>query len=151
MRAGQLGVPRRVADLGYEGTVLPVDTFAQPQAEVSMLLISIGGVIAITGGAMFVGVMVATLLFGKTSDRPLGTLALAFGPQAVPGRVRAEVAVAADGHTGLAESHEPHDRKIRFSNFEAPGTVVAVFVFLAWFIAMYLLAHFNISRVWPVG
>jgi cytochrome c oxidase subunit I len=151
MRAGQLGVPRRVADLGYEGTVLPVDTFLQPQAEVSMLLVSIGGVIAVIGGIMFVGVMVATLLFGKDSDRPLGSLALAFGPQAVGDRVRAVATVAADGHTGLGEAHDPHKRKIRFANFEAPGTVILVFIFLGWFILMYILAHINISRVWPVG
>jgi cytochrome c oxidase subunit I len=151
LRAGQLGVPRRVADLGYEGTVLPVDTFVQPQAEASMWLVTIGGMIAAVGGAMFVGVMVATLLFGKTSDRPLAALSVAFGPQSVPGRVSVESAVAADGHTGLAADHDRHDRKIRFANFEAPGTVVAVFIFLAWFVLMYILAHINISRVWPVG
>ncbi|HSK96630.1 MAG TPA: cbb3-type cytochrome c oxidase subunit I [Euzebyales bacterium] len=151
IRAGQLGVPRRVADLGYEGTVLPVDTFQQPQAELSMLLVTVGAVLAVIGGAMFIYVMVATLLTGKISDRPLGTLALAFGPQAVEGRVRAEAPIAADGHTGLDADHEPHARRTRFANFEAPGTVVLVGIFLAWFILMYLLAHFNISRVWPVG
>jgi cytochrome c oxidase subunit I len=151
LRAGQLGVPRRVADLGYEGTVLPVDTFQQTQAEVSMLLVTIGALLAVTGGIMFIYVMVATLLVGKDSDRPLGALAMAFGPQAVGPRVRAEATVAADGHTGLASGHDPHSRKIRFSNFEAPGTVVLVFIFLGWFILMYILAHFNMSRVWPVG
>jgi hypothetical protein len=81
-----------------------------------------------------------------------GHLAVAFGPQAVgqrglPGR----------GHRRgrrphrLGTEHEPHDRKIRFRNFEAPGTVILVFVFLGWFMLMYLLAHFNIARVWPVG
>lgn len=151
IRAGQLGVPRRVADLGYEGTVLPVDTFVQPEAELSMWLVSVGAVLAVIGGAMFVYVMVATLLWGKVSDRPLGSLALAFGPQAVGGRVRAEAAVAADGHVGLGTGHAEHGRGISFRNFEAPGTVVLVSAFLLWFVAMYILAHFNISRVWPVG
>jgi cytochrome c oxidase subunit I len=151
IRAGQLGVPRRVADLGYEGTTLPVDTFVQPQAELSMLLVSIGAVLAVIGGAMFIYVMVATLLVGKESDRPLGDLVVAFGPQATPTKVMAEATVAADGHSGLASAHDAHDRKIRFRNFEAPGTVTLVLVFLGWFVLMYLLAHFNMTRVWPVG
>jgi cytochrome c oxidase subunit I len=151
LRAGQLGVPRRVADLGYEGTVLPVDTFRQPQAEVSMLLVTIGAVLAVIGGIMFIYVMVGTLLFGKDSDRPLGELALAFGPQAVGDRVLTEATVAADGHMGLAAEHEPHDRTIGFRNFEAPGTVVLVFLFLGWFVLMYVVAHVNVSRIWPVG
>jgi cytochrome c oxidase subunit I len=151
IRAGQLGVPRRVADLSYEGTVLPVDTFQQPAAEMSMWLVTIGALLAIIGGIMFVYVMVATLLVGKVSDEPLKGLALAFGPQATGPKLRAKAAVAADGHTGLGLDHDQHDRKIRFANFEAPGTVVLVGIFLGWFVLMYVLAHFNISRVWPVG
>jgi cytochrome c oxidase subunit I len=152
IRAGQLGVPRRVADLGYEGTVLPVQSFQQPQAELSMLLVTIGAVLAVIGGAMFVYVMVATLLLGKPSDRPTGTLALAFGPQATGmGVVRHAAPVAADGHAGLEEDHEPHARRARFGNFEAPGTVALVLIFLAWFVLMYVVAHFNIARLWPVG
>jgi cytochrome c oxidase subunit I len=152
IRAGQLGVPRRVADLGYEGTPIPVQTFREPQVELSMGLVSVGAVLAVIGGAMFVYVMVATLLAGKTSDQSMGTLALAFGPQATrPGVVQHAAPVAADGHTGLGGEHDPHRRKIRFSNFEAPGTVVMVFGFLAWFVLMYVLAHFNIARLWPVG
>jgi cytochrome c oxidase subunit I len=155
LRAGQLGVPRRVADLGYDGTVLPVDSFTEPQVEVSMALVSVGAVLAVIGGAMFVYVMVATLLFGKKdSDRPLAGLALAFGPQAVGRRVQVESTAAVDGHAGataVEADHEPHDRRIRFRNFEAPGTVTLVFLFLAWFVLMYVVAHLNISRIWPVG
>lgn len=151
LRAGQLGIPRRVADLGYQGTALPVDTFQQPQAEVSMLLVAIGAVIAVVGGIMFIGVMVATLLFGKDSDRPLSTLALAFGPQAREGRVRAKEPVTVGGHPGPGTDLEPPGRRSHPGNFEAPGTLVLVGVFLAWFIALYILAHLNISRVWPVG
>jgi cytochrome c oxidase subunit I len=151
LRAGQLGVPRRVADLGYEGTVLEVSSFRETPVELSMTLVSIGAVLAAIGGAMFIYVMVATLLFGKRSDRPLGSLALAFGPQAVGRRVRVEASVAADGHTGLAGEHAPHDRRIRFRNFEAPGTVALVLIFLGWFVLMYVVAHLNISRLWPIG
>lgn len=152
IRAGQLGVPRRVADLGYEGTALPVQTFQQPQAELSMLLVSVGAVLAVIGGAMFVYVMVATLLAGKPSDQPMGTLALAFGPQASrAGLVRHAAPVAVDGHTGVGEDHDEHERPVRSRRFEAPGTVTIVFVFLAWFVLMYVAAHFNIARMWPVG
>jgi cytochrome c oxidase subunit I len=152
LRAGQLGVPRRVADLGYDGTVLPVDSFKEPQVEFSMALVSIGAVLAVIGGAMFVYVMVHTLLFGeKESARPLANLELAFGPQAVGRRLQVEATDAADGHTGVGAGHAPHDRRIRFRNFEAPGTVVLVFVFLSWFVLMYVVSHLNMSRVWPVG
>jgi cytochrome c oxidase subunit I len=152
IRAGQLGVPRRVADLGYEGTVLPVQTFQQPQAELSMLLVTVGALLAVVGGAMFVYVMVATLLTGKASDRPMGTLALAFGPQASsPGSVKHAAPVAVDGHSGLGVEHAPHERGAGRARFEAPGTVVLVFAFLAWFVLLYVVAHLNIARLWPVS
>jgi hypothetical protein len=51
-----------------------------------MLLVTIGAVLAVIGGIMFIYVMVATLLVGKDSDRP-SALVLAFGPQAVGPRV----------------------------------------------------------------
>lgn len=47
--------------------------------------------------------------------------------------------------------HDPLDHRPLWRRFEAPGTVVLVFVFLVWFVGLYVLAHVNISRVWPVS
>jgi cytochrome c oxidase subunit I len=150
IRAGFYGVPRRSADLTYQAAPLPTDLFTQTGPQLSMLAVLVGGIIAVVGGAMFIYVMVATLIAGKVVERPDVGLVLAYGAQERERGVGAPAMVAADGHT-LIGGHEPHDRRISFRNFEAPGTVVLVFVFLAWFVVMYVLAHFNIGRLWPVG
>lgn len=34
---------------------------------------------------------------------------------------------------------------------QAPGTLVIVFIFLAWFIALYVLQWALLSRLWPIS
>jgi cytochrome c oxidase subunit I len=151
IRAGFYGVPRRSADLSYQATPLPTDLFLEPGVQLSMTAVVVGAVIAVVGGAMFIFVMVATLLSGKVGDRPDAGLVLAFGAQARERGLPERAPVAADGHTGLGVAHEPHERKPGWRNFEAPGTVVLALAFLAYFVVMYILAHFNIARMWPVS
>jgi cytochrome c oxidase subunit I len=133
-RAGQLGVPRRVADLSYTGAALPTELFSSGERASMMGIIAIGAVIAVTGGAMFVLVMVATLL-RKTEATGFGL----------------EVVFAGTEPVGARQHHVKPEGGKWYSRFEAPGTFVLVFVFLAWFVLMYILAHVNLSRVWPVG
>ncbi len=150
IRAGFYGVPRRSADLSYQAAPLPTDSFIQTGPQLAMWAVLIGALIAVVGGAMFIYVMLATLFAGKVVDRPDVGLVLAYGAQERERGLPAPTMVAADGHS-LIGGHEPHDRKISWRNFEAPGTVTLVFIFLAWFVVMYALAHFNIARLWPVG
>ena len=63
MRAGFLGVPRRTARVGYGGEG-PVDWNAP------LNLVGVGAGIAAAGGALFIVVMVMTLLRGERTDDP---------------------------------------------------------------------------------
>ncbi len=155
--AGQLGVPRRVADLEYAAAPIGVDLWAAGPAPLVMLAVSIGAVIAVTGGIMFLYVIGMTLLKGERSETPDEGLRIAFGPRA---RLRAPVGeptaseAAPDAGTGVdVETEHGHVTGLRerWRRFEAPGTYVLVLVFLAWFVVMYLVAHLNLSQSWPVG
>ena len=147
--AGRLGVPRRVADLEYADAQLDVTLFETGATPAIMALVSFGALLAVIGGVMFVWVMVATLLKGEHTERPDEGLYYAFGTQE---RERREAAAGA-----VATKTEPETTGIsgrlmrRWRDFEAPGTYLLVLVFLAWFVLMYLLAHFNLAQTWPVG
>lgn len=146
--AGQLGTPRRVADLSYATAPLSTDLFTTGPARLAMLLVLVGAMIAVVGGAMFVWVMVATLL-SKRKGRPDDGLELAFMNTQVRGEVGGRDTPATDARP--AEGRELDTTRRWWQRFEAPGTFVLVFVFFAWFVVMYLAAHMNLSRLWPVG
>lgn len=133
--SGRLGVPRRVWDLDYGTSALSVDFFANPAVAGTTALIGIGGILAVTGGAMFVLIMVATVFFGKPSEKPqVGMLAVQAG---------------AGGPVNLVAvpDHDHHSRKL-----VAPGTLTLTFIFLGWFVLMWLMAWTNLGRVgWLVG
>lgn len=142
IRAGLLGAPRRAADLSYQSSIFPMEGFTTGHTGLAMLVVLAGALLAVTGGVMFVYVMVMTLLKGEVTDRPDKDLELAFGAQArekqnAPGMIDV--------------THDTSDRPKIFRRFEAPGTVIAVFLFLGWFVLFYLAAHYNISTMWPVN
>lgn len=134
--AGQQGVPRRHWDITFGGAAIPVEIFQTPHVNLSLTLLGIGAIIAVIGGGLFIAVAVSTLLFGKVTSRPdLGRLALA--PM--------DGLAAAPPTGGLDHGHGAGRR------LEAPGTMVLVFIFLAWFMLMYLAAWINLSDAWPVS
>ncbi|MFW5933794.1 MAG: cbb3-type cytochrome c oxidase subunit I [Actinomycetota bacterium] len=140
--AGQLGVPRRVADLDYEGAQLGVELYAEGPVPLVMGLVSVGAVLTVIGGIQFIWVIAMTLLRGRVSDQPDAGLTFAFAQgSALSPRVAGE-AGGDDGSGGL---------RGRWRRFEAPGTYALVLVFLAWFVVLYLAAHLNLSQAWPVG
>jgi cytochrome c oxidase subunit I len=135
-RLGQMGVPRRVADLEYTDAVVPTEVFSAAPTQTMMLITIIGAVLAVVGGAMFVWIMVMTLL-NRGEPRP------GFGFEVV----------FAGTHPGT-ELHVLRERGGQtawWSRYEAPGTLVIVLGFFVFFVAMYGLAHINLSRVWPVS
>ncbi len=138
LAAGQMGVPRRVADLGYADAPVGVTQFGEGAVPLMMTLVSVGAILAVVGGVMYVWVMVRTLLVGERTDAPLANLALRFGPTAAPPPAPASELP----HNGL---------KGRWARFEAPGTYAMVLFFLAWFVVLYVVAHFNLAQSWPVG
>lgn len=44
-------------------------------------------------------------------------------------------------------ARRPQEKK---SSFETPGTLVLVFIFLAWFLLLYILGWIALSGVWGV-
>ena len=63
MTAGTLGVPRRHWDITFADSIFPFSF--DPSVLMFVSLAAVGGILAAVGGAMFVGVSVSTLLFGK--------------------------------------------------------------------------------------
>jgi cytochrome c oxidase subunit I len=151
--AGRMGVPRRVADLSYGDAQLGITLFEAGATPAVMALVSLGAVIAVTGGVMFVGVMVATLFFGERTERPDAGLSFAFGPTAPVGaQAPGATAVATATRTEVEAEPEPTGRLMRrWQHFEAPGTYLMVLVFLGWFVLMYILSHIGLAQTWPVG
>lgn len=163
MLAGQLGVPRRVADLGYEQASVPVDLYSSGPRPAVMVLVSVGAVLAVIGGVMFVWNIFSTLLRGRRSEQPDAGLLFAFGPlarerelarvtsgptaSATTDTATAETATAATAGTGRSSRL----LQGKWAGFEAPGTYIMVLGFLAWFVLMYIVAHVNLSQAWPVG
>ncbi len=46
----------------------------------------------------------------------------------------------------MARKQQEHEEK----GFEAPGTLVLVLVFLAWFVLAFIVAWSSLGRAWPV-
>lgn len=121
---GGYGVPRRVASLTYTGAAVPV-TFPDA-AYIWLGVLGVGALLAIIGGAIFVGVAVASVLFGKR----------------IPVGGRPETMPAALSEIAAGESPTDH---------RAPGTLVLVFVFLVFFAGVLALNFAQTASLWPVG
>ena len=63
MTAGAFGVPRRVADIAYENA--PVAVQFPEISHIALGVAGIGAILAAIGGAMYIGVAVSSLLFGR--------------------------------------------------------------------------------------
>lgn len=126
--AGHAGVPRRHWDISFNGLPLAAGVFDNPAVGRSLALMAVGGLIAITAGAMFVVVAAGTVFLGKRN--------------AVP-----EVE-ALDARALAPETREP----VHARGFEAPGTFALATAWLAIFILLYGLSWYELSKVsWIIG
>lgn len=135
MLAGKNGVSRRTWDATYGAGYLQVDTLSTPVITFANALIGIGALVAVAGGIMYVLIMVATVFFGRPSERPnVGRL----GVMATPAGPVSDVPIPEFDHAATRP--------------QAPGTTVAVYVFLAYFVVMFGWAFLNLGRVgWGIG
>jgi cytochrome c oxidase subunit 1 len=136
--AGSFGVPRRHWDITFSQAPFGVEF--SPAVDLVIGVMALGGLLAITGGAIYILVTVSSVFFGKRLDAaesgrgavgkglPLGLIA--------PPRPL----VAADG-----AALETHTLGV------APGTMVLVGVFLVAFITYYFVNWKLLSVVWKVG
>lgn len=122
MRAGAgYGVPRRVPTLDYPGAPVPVEFPNGAYAALSVL--GIGAVLALVGGAMFITIIVASLLRGEPI--PVGR-----APRSVT------IAPLVD---------------LEVVDHKAPGTMVAAMAFLAFFGLLIIFNFTQLARLWPVS
>ncbi len=119
MAAGWLGVPRRVADITYSGA--PVVATFPITAYIALAVFGMGALISVVGGAMYIGIAVASLLMGKK----------------IPASQEPPVV------TAVPTSPAPAEHKM-------PGTLVLVFSFLAFFILVMVVNMLQLAQVWPI-
>lgn len=120
MGAGAFGVPRRIVDAFYDGA--PVAVQFPELAHLGLSVAGVGTVIASIGGAIYIGIAVLSLFFGK----------------------RIEEGVSLFNREPAPEPAETAHRKV-------PGTFVMVFVFLAFFTAVWIGNMLWLGKVWPVN
>ncbi len=125
MGAGTLGVSRRHWDITFGDSVF---TFDYPGT--AFLMMGLNGIFAIlatVGGAMYVIVVVGSILFGKVRDEA----AIKANPIVAPGG-----AVSTYGSEGT---------------LKLPGTIVLVTIFFLAFVLYYFINWKFLSEVWPLS
>jgi cytochrome c oxidase subunit 1 len=123
MGAGTLGVPRRHWDISQADAILPYDF--PGAANLMMGLNGMSALLAGVGGAIFIIVVVGSILFGKK----------------IPGskeEVKAEPAAAVVAEYGSAKHPA------------IPGTLVLVAVFFTTFVLYYYVNWKYLAEVWPL-
>lgn len=127
MGAGTLGVARRHWDITFSDAFL---TFDYPAAAFLMMgLNGISALLAALGGAIFIVVVVGSILFGKRREG--GEPA----PQAQPAEPPAGAAAGQYGSAGT---------------MHIPGTYILVGIFFVAFVLYYFVNWKYLSEVWPL-
>lgn len=127
MGAGTLGVARRHWDMAFTDHPL---AFQYPELAYTLMAVaSIGGVIAIIGGAMYILITVGTILLGKKVEQT--------GYSSEKTVLKAALPVAEVDSNGAA--------------FNAKGTLVFAFVFLGLFVVYYAVNWKYLASVWPMS
>ena len=127
MGAGTLGVSRRHWDMAFEGAAM---AYEWPGAAYLMMGLVGIGVVAIIGGALFVYLVLGSLLWGKKLDT--GVVSNTFTPVQ---RAAPTAAVQTYGSAG----------------FVAPGTFVLAMVFLLAFVLYYFVNWKYLSQLWGLS
>lgn len=128
MGAGTLGVSRRHWDMAFQGAAMAYEW--PGAAYLMMALVGIGGMVAIAGGAIFLYVAIASLLWGRRLDA--GATSPRFTPVG-----RAAPAAAAQGYGS--------------AGFAAPGTFVMAMVFLVAFVLYYFINWKYLAQTWGIS
>ncbi|MBS0466580.1 MAG: cbb3-type cytochrome c oxidase subunit I [Proteobacteria bacterium] len=128
MGAGTLGVSRRHWDMAFSGNAL---AYEWPGAAYLMMgLVGIGGVAAITGGAIYIYVTVGSLLWGRKLDAGVSS------PKFTP--------VMRAAPTAAAQTYGS-------AGFVAPGTFVLAMFFLVTFVLYYFVNWKYLGQLWGLS
>jgi cytochrome c oxidase subunit 1 len=132
--AGSFGVPRRHWDISFTGA--PFHPEFPPVVDLLVAGLGLGGLLAATGGLIYVLVCVASIFFQKPlSDNEMRerTAGMPQGLHKLPRQAWSDEEVARAHQTGC------------------PGTLVLVFVFLAAFVLYYFANWKILAMLWKVG
>lgn len=130
MGAGTLGVSRRHWDMAFTGSAFE---WAYPgMAYTMMALNGMSAIIAVAGGAIFVVVIVGTILFGEKTG------VAAEYSNAKPAILRGPAeSLSGHGHTGIG-----------VKGFPAPGTFVLAGFLMLIFVVYYFINYGYLASVW---
>lgn len=126
MGAGTLGVPRRHWDITFTDAIMSVEF--PGTAFLMMGLNGLAALLAGVGGALYIVIVVGSVLFGKRRDEAV---------------VKANPIIA-DGGAAVAHYGAAGTVKV-------PGTIVLVAVFFTAFVLYYFVNWKFLSEVWPLS
>jgi len=122
------GLPRKQPDIFTFGRS-PWGFSYPPEVFILLGLAGVGGLLAIAGGALFILLVVGTVLFGKRlTDEEL----------------RAQYRLPVVPIAGASPSHPAAPPSLK-------GTFSLCLIFGLFFLALYLGNFWNLSKAWPVG
>ncbi len=130
--AGLQGVARRHWDITFANAPFPAPI--PGTVDLALAVLGIGALISVVGGAMYIAVVLASVLTGKRVEPKSVTLVQA--PPEVAGSPGTENPGAPAVGAGAEEHPEPR------------GTFVIVLVFLMFFAAYYLANWWLLGRAW---
>jgi cytochrome c oxidase subunit 1 len=139
--AGSFGVPRRHWDISFSNALFDVQF--NPAVDLTLALMGIGGIIAVTGALSYIAIAVKSVFFGE----PIGEITPGIAMVGVPPGITHPPVHTAESDVRNEELHAPH--KGIFS--ATPGTIVLVGVFLVAFIVYYFTNWKLLSFLWKVG
>jgi len=120
--SGLQGVSRRNWDITFAGVV-------PGTVDLTLAIFGIGALIAVTGGIMYLTVVLASVFTGPRMEA--GQLLLVAGSQ-----------------NPLLESTKLTDEQMERPQNQPKGTLVLVFAFLVWFAVYYLSNWWLLGRTW---
>ncbi|MBI5932570.1 MAG: cbb3-type cytochrome c oxidase subunit I [Chloroflexi bacterium] len=120
--SGLQGVSRRNWDITFAGVV-------PGTVDLTLAIFGIGALIAVTGGIMYVTIVLVSILTG---------------PRVEP----TQMLLLTGTHNPLLESTKLTDRDMELPKNQPKGTLVLVFAFLAWFAIYYLTNWWLLGRTW---
>ena len=138
--AGTFGVPRRHWDTSFAQA--PFDVQFSPTVDLMIGIMAIGGLLAVTGGAMYIVITVSSVFFGRSVG---DVAAMAADPTGIPQGV---LKLPPQAHTVPVQENVTADRG---PAHHAPGTLVLVSVFLVAFIIYYFLNWKLLAGAWKIG
>jgi cytochrome c oxidase subunit 1 len=136
--AGTFGVPRRHYDITFAGA--PFGLEYSPAVNLMMAVTAIGGLIAATGGGMYIIITVWSVFFGKSLGDDNSEAALA--GSVPPGLYKRPFLELPTDDTEL-EEHGVLGMM--------PGTMILVMIFMVAFVVYYFANWKLLSAMWQIG